>query len=324
MNQWIPPATRQELAMPASTGGRHEQMLKVVPSLLGQGLTAEAVFAQLRGMYGADVPDREIVDVIRWASRRTFTPCAPRFAVTRFRQPTKSVLPQVNPVASIQQFLGDFTANEPDLWHESPWKPGEDWRQDSLLFVAAMFHGGELVNIVTEHSPEGKPVGYGLTLERDAMIRHLREHGTPTGRAGGWIRMNPVDGKGVADANVTTHRFALIEFDAVPVDVQMSLLARLPLPVNAIVLSVGKSVHAVIRINAPDAETYRAVTGEILSRLRRFGTDQANKNPSRLCRLPGAQREIGANGDGQQRLLYLAADRTDSKTILGGPAHASH
>jgi len=41
--------------------------------------------------------------------------------------------------------------------------------------------------------------------------------------------MNPVDGEGVDDANVTAFRFALLEWDGIPLDLQMSFLARVPL-----------------------------------------------------------------------------------------------
>jgi RecA-family ATPase len=99
-------------------------------------------------------------------------------------------------------------------------------------------------------------------------------------------------------------------------DLQLSLLARLPLPINAILTSGGKSVHAWVRVNCKTVETYRTKVNELLALLKSFGIDQSNKNPSRLSRLPGAARKIGAGEDGRQRLLYLAPDRTDSKPIL--------
>ena len=319
---YIPRRTRAELATPAAPGQRHEQLTKLVPVLIGQGLSPDAVFAQCRAMYEATMTDHEIAGMIQWATRQNFTPCTPR-SRTRWT-PTLAPRPQLPPdhAANIRKFLGGFTANECDLWHESPWRPLEDWRFDSLQFLAGMYHGGELVNIVTEHTVDEKgkanPKGYGMTLERDAAMRYIRDHGTPQDKAGAWLRMNPVDSKGVADANVTAYRFALIEFDAVPMELQLSLLTRLPLPVNAILLSGGKSVHGIIRVNALTADTYRLTVNEMLNLLARFGVDQANKNPSRLCRLPGAQRKIGAQGDGQQRLLYLAPDRVDSQPIFRG------
>jgi hypothetical protein len=153
-------------------------------------------------------------------------------------------------------------------------------------------------------------------MTRDEWLREIREHGTPKSEAGAWIRMNPTDGRGIADANVSVFRFALVEFDAMPLDLQLSLLTRLPLPINAIVTSGGKSLHAWIRVNARSADAYRETAGRMLGLLARFGVDTANKNPSRMTRLPGAQRIIGAMGDGLQRILYLSPDNTSAKPIL--------
>ena len=327
---YIPPRTRLELAQTAPTGQRHEQIKRIVISLVGNGLTADAVFVQVRAMYPSDVTDREIADVIQWATRQNFTPCA---SSSRYRQnitsKTKTLPAIIDPAIAIDKFLAGDNTNECDLWHVSPWRPLEDWRVDAIMSIAGMFHAGELVNVVTDYTvnEHGKanPNGFGLTLDRDAMMRHLRDNGTLQSKAGAWLRPNPVDGnktnavnkdgtpsKGWTDNNVTAFRFALLEIDTVPVEKQVSVFAKLPLPINCIMLSGGKSCHAWVRIDAPDAASYRAIVNEMFDVLKPLSVDQNNKNPSRLSRLPGTQRQIGAQGDGQQRLLYLAPDRRDS------------
>jgi RecA-family ATPase len=100
-----------------------------------------------------------------------------------------------------------------------------------------------------------------------------------------------------------------------PVELQLALFARLPLPVAAVIGSGGRSVHAWVRVDARDADDYRATVAEMLGILARFGVDGKNKNPSRLSRLPGARREIGATGSGIQRLLYLNPN-PDGKCML--------
>jgi hypothetical protein len=62
--------------------------------------------------------------------------------------------------------------------------------------------------------------------------------------------MNPLDGHGCQDVNVTAYRFALIECDQIPRPLQLSLLARLPLPIAAILTSGGRSLHAWVKVNA--------------------------------------------------------------------------
>jgi hypothetical protein len=52
-------------------------------------------------------------------------------------------------------------------------------------------------------------------------------------------------------------------------------------------------------------EEFRRDVARMLAVLAKFGVDGKNKNPSRLSRLPGVVRRIGADGDGRQRLFYL-------------------
>jgi len=86
---------------------------------------------------------------------------------------------------------------------------------------------------------------------------------------------------------------------------QLSLLAKLPLPIAVILTSGGRSVHAWVRVDAATLDEYRHDVSWMLALLARFGVDDKNKNPSRMSRLPGVARSIGAAGDGHQRLLYL-------------------
>ena len=107
------------------------------------------------------------------------------------------------------------------------------------------------------------------------------------------------------DCDVTSYRLCLLESDDLPLDLQLSLWARLPLPIAAIIDSGGRSVHAWVMLNCSAAAEWLAKVNRIYTLLTRFGICQNNKNRSRLSRLPGVQREIGKRGDGAQKLLYL-------------------
>ena len=186
-------------------------------------------------------------------------------------------------------------------------------RFDGAVLARALSASGERINFVTEFAEhadksgevKARPVGKGITLERDALVSRFEQSGSDTSKAGGWLRMNPLNGQGIADGNVTACRFALLESDTLPMELQLSLFARLPLPVAAILSSGGRSVHAWVKLDARDVAEYRAGVSRLLGLLAKFGVDGKNKNPSRLSRLPGAVRVIGAAGDGVQRLLYL-------------------
>ena len=227
------------------------------------------------------------------------------------------------PGVAAERFLRGFRCGEAELFGASPVTVGDDPRFDGAALVEALYRPGELVNFVTAFEAvtekngemKARPVGRGLTLGRDALVARFRRGGTDSDRGGAWLRMNPVDGRGVADVNVTAFRFALLESDRLSVELQLSLFAKLPLPVAAVISSGGRSVHAWIKVDARDADDYRATVTEVLAILARFGVDGKNKNPSRLSRLPGARREIGGAGDGIQRLLYLNR-KPDGRSIL--------
>ena len=189
-------------------------------------------------------------------------------------------------------------------------------------YLDAMFGPGELVNVVTAwaYGSNGKPrpSGNGLFVSAAALWACAGEPSTrsvsdalsmasgsnvaadPT--AGAWIRVNPMDGAGVADANVTAYRHALVECDELPRDEQLKRLVALNLPCAAIVDSGGKSVHAIIKVDAGSEAEHKERVRFLYAVCEANGLplDPANKNPGRLSRLPGAAR-----GEGVQRLVAV-------------------
>ena len=109
---------------------------------------------------------------------------------------------------------------------------------------------------------------------------------------GAWIRFNPLDGQGVGNANVTDFRFALVESDHVDLEKQNAIIRELELPVAALVYSGGKSLHAIVRVEAADAKQYRERVEYLYKVCDKNGleVDRNNKNPSRLSRMPGVIR----------------------------------
>ena len=121
-------------------------------------------------------------------------------------------------------------------------------------------------------------------------------------RAGAWIRVNPLDGKGIKDENVTDYRYVLVESDSLPIAQQNALIHDLELPVATLVHTGGKSLHAVVKIEAAGREEYRQRVAYLFDVCEKNGLkiDKACKNPSRLTRLPGFQR-----GENMQRLVEV-------------------
>ena len=219
----------------------------------------------------------------------------------------------IDPSTAIEVFLRGFKCSESDVFDVSPVRPSDDWSRDGILLVEHLFNKGEIINFVTEFSmsdtksgtKKAVPSGRGESVERDNLLSHWELMGMPSSEAGGWMRMNPMSGEGIADNDVVHHRHILLEFDCIPFDLQLRFLAKLMLPISCILTSGGKSLHAWVRCDSKDFTSYKDDSTMLLKMLSRFGLDAKNKNPSRLSRLPGVTRKHGASGDGRQRLLYL-------------------
>ena len=177
-----------------------------------------------------------------------------KIAQVEYRRP--AVLPQpaqpkpaADPATEIENLLQGKILAEADILERSPIRIEGD---DAALLVSTLYQQGDKINIVTSYnvSQDGRtsPADSGTTHERDELLRQLKS-ATPQSKAGAWVRMNPLDGGGVADANVTDHRFMLLESDAVPNDLWTSLCLTLPLPVAAIIDSGNKSAHVWLRVN---------------------------------------------------------------------------
>lgn len=219
----------------------------------------------------------------------------------------------LDPVAEVTKYLNGFSCTDLELLNASAVEL-VDLNNDGWVMLENLFRPDELVNYVIawekyEKKKSGEikanPKGVGKTGKVSSLIAEWKKSGTPSSEAGGWFRINPVDGSGVNDKNITAFRYALVEFDAIPIELQISFLARVPLPIAAILTSGGKSVHAWIKVEADDFKDYEKTVEEMRNILTRFGIDRTNKNPSRLSRLVGVTRQIGATGDGRQKLLYL-------------------
>lgn len=183
-------------------------------------------------------------------------------------------------------------------------EPGADWdpAQDLITYLQTLFQSTENVGYVTEvYQGEDRLAPKKGCWDRTAgqlleELRRTRDIGAVFGdwnkSAGAWIRFNPLDGNGIKNENVTDYRFALVESDSIPIAKQHALIRELELPVAALVYSGGKSLHAIVRINAGDYTEYRKRVEYLYKVCDKNGlkVDTQNKNPSRLSRMPGATR----------------------------------
>lgn len=162
-----------------------------------------------------------------------------------------------------------------------------------IRYLETLFHPDDLVGFATQVKPDKngklKPINTNLALKAADFIdrlRHAPDIGDVIGpyRAdcGAWIRMNPLDGNGQSDRNVSAYRYVLIESDDIPKEGQERFYRKYDLPIAALVDSAGKSMHAVVRIDAPDEQEYRHRVNYLFRflELHGFPVDNANKNPA--------------------------------------------
>lgn len=194
----------------------------------------------------------------------------------------------------------------------------EDRRTALRLFLGSLYDAGEVLFIGERSGREVR-----TRAEWEARLAETPPDAWPP-----LIGSNPFTGEEAQTADgtrrsfrckaaVAARRFALVEFDGMPLDRQAAFWAgvilgtgRGPLlPLAALVYSGGKSIHALLRVDCADAEAWAA----FWNRLGGFvcnpndpapeRADAACRDESRMTRLPGARR---ADSGRVQSLLYLA------------------
>lgn len=173
-----------------------------------------------------------------------------------------------------------------------------------ITYLEALFEPNEKVGYVTNdvwQDSEGKWMPSKGVYDRTAaeLISSLRKHPEDLGatigdwkeECGAWIRFNPVDG-GVKNENITRFTYALVESDDMPISEQDAIYRKLELPIATLTHSAGKSLHAIVRVDAENYEEYRKRVDFLYDFLEKNGlkVDKQNRNPSRLSRMPGVSR----------------------------------
>lgn len=129
---------------------------------------------------------------------------------------------------------------------------------------------------------------------------------------------------------VTSYRYAVLESDVVDEALWMRALVKLPVPIVAIYSSGGKSLHALVRMDAGDKSTWdlwvrgrndgtRTRTAGLIDLVCPLGADAGALSAVRLTRLPFCFREGGGKPYARydrprlQELLYLNPMPLDRK-----------
>ena len=202
----------------------------------------------------------------------------------------------------------------------SPWKLTAGMRGIAADFLDLLYEEGEKVLVFTEFKSQGQFIqwcgrgGYRLGDRRD--VKAVRSP-LPEGAADGvWFLSNPISGEWKINPSavgrdgeakwgrrhgdcITAWRYMVLESDVAAPELWLKVLVQLPLPIAAIYTSGGKSVHALVRVDAGSKAEWDKIR-DVVAGCVPLGADPAAMTAVRLTRLPGCLR-----GDRLQELYYL-------------------
>ena len=307
------------------------------------GIPREIIFAVITRLIeraGDTVKDDKVWSQIERAAdyvrnpKRAATPMPPTKATKKMPKLVVPRLPRSRRTAKVpMQFepaaLTDYVAKhdiaadaEAFIIERSPCRPDYFVSTDVLTLI---YKPGEMVLVFDVMQSQGQAL-----WERDVYPAQP----LPTaGSDGIWFLVNPVTGKfhpnprlggkrsRRSEEAVTSFRYAVLESDEADTGQWLTLLLNLPLRIVAIYYSGGRSVHALVQIDATSKVDWDAKVAVWKADLVRLGADRNALTAVRLSRLPQGWR-----GERQQRLIYLNphADGTPIREQPLRPAHDEH
>lgn len=247
----------------------------------------------------------------RIKKRQEYEPGALQKMMLRGFNPSTSWLAERSPI--------DPRGVSPQLFLDSIFAPGEK----TILFIKYASQG-QFGHIA------GTPGRTYYVADRPGLKPTICEEFPEHAREGAWFLPSPVDGKWYPNGNadesgnpilsrrtghsITCYRHLLLESDNAPEADWLNLICQLPLPISALYTSGGRSIHALIKIDAKSKSEFDAFRDRVSPILSKLGADPAAISGVRLTRLPGVLRDGTMDKDGKyhkydeprlQRLLYL-------------------
>jgi len=277
VNDAIPYYIQRQLNQPPpDRGQRHDRLLSLSLQMVGQEIADEITFHALRDYCpDADKADREIWNLIKGAHKINPTPAKRGGEVRRGSK-------QGNP-ATVQ-----FTP--PNRRRVLP----TDLEETTPFEFLDILYGPEAFICVSRADGTG-------AISRNE-IRSVREWPIAMTEVdlnephGIWFCINPlVDQTTRNNESVADFRFCLVECDGdgtvKNLEQQYSNLLDTGLPIAAVYSSGGKSIHALVKIEATNATQFKERVEQVYNHLSDLpGIDKGRKAPSQLSRLPGAFR----------------------------------
>jgi hypothetical protein len=194
------------------------------------------------------------------------------------------------------------------LWERSPKRPGT---QNAYSFLKCLYLPGERIHIFDDLQATMPLRTVVISDPLDCRVPSVIRDG---GKGKGiWFLANPIDGEYHHNPrsnrmscrsleSVTAFRYAVLESDQAKSAEWLSFIVQLPTRVAAIYTSGGRSIHALLQVDAGGKEEWDTMVEPRKRPLKVLGADPACLSAVRLTRLPGCWRP---EKQGFQKLLYL-------------------
>lgn len=213
-------------------------------------------------------------------------------------------------------------------------------------FLNALYRKGEKVLIFTDFYSQGQFAhrigGSSWRLSHRPDMKGVKSELPKTAREGIWFLSQPIDGEWHlnprsldenghpknsrrSEESVTSWRYMVLESDDAPGNLWIRYLVKLPLTISAIYTSGGRSIHALVRVDAPNKPWWDQVKHMISGLITKLGADPGALTAVRLTRLPFCYREGGKDENDRyvkyanprfQRLLYLDPNPEENTPII--------
>jgi RecA-family ATPase len=324
----VPPAI-------SGSGGHSQTYTAAVGLVHGFGLSDTDAFALLSDWNRSCQPpwqDRELLHKIRQANEKSHSKPRGHLANSSGAGPSEPLdltrvrFSRPKPVEATQKAEGSTEPSAPSNPPAAPIPASHD-ASEFKRFLTSAFAPTEVV-CICEQVEDGTPMTSGSFLPVEDWIARFDDPESilfrPDRNQGVFVRINPFKPNlySGSDNDVMAYRHVLVEFDQKPKAEQEQLLRSSGLPISVLIDSGGKSIHAWVRVDAPNRKEWDARRDLIYSSIP--GIDPKNKNPSRFSRLPGAWRgaekqKLLANSIGARSWEEWLTDREsidDSATIV--------
>lgn len=201
---------------------------------------------------------------------------------------------------ALSRFAGELAGNVDLLWLAAR-SEADPCTVTSKQFLELLYRHGERVVIFTDNKSQGDAVWPADPIPE-------------RGPHGVWFLAQPVDGKyhpnprqGTmsrrSEEAVTSWRYFVIESDQANLKQWLAAVVQFPLRIAAIYSSGGRSVHALVKIDARTKGEWDAEREALKNALVILGADPGAMTAVRLTRLPGCWRHRSL-----QKLLYIHPD----------------